>query len=727
MSRGIAPIQGTTIRINYGLKVLLSCRNYFAIIINLSKPKITTVIKRQDDIKRICLRNAAVCLIASFALNANAQSKVTSSDGSVTLSNGKASATFSNGKAFDILEMTNGTSPNLVRPGANLEPWTITYRGAQGETPQVSPKTALYKGYTAERNDTATVLRFRWDTRLVYDNKQHPVEMTVSLSDNSPLMRWNISANLPEGWEVTEILFPTVAVASPSDAKVITPAGWGNEYKLRADTVYEANYPSWSASMQMMMLHNKDGVFFYSPRDYSACGKLMTLSERLGNSAFSTKTVVSGAWNKNGTFTLPWTTETAFTTAGWEDAARAWYRPFALSTSWGSKELKDRDIPRWLVEKDLWLRAKYLGDTTVVACNKAIDYYGDDIAFHWYFWHNHAYDSHYPDYLPAKPEFACIVKQIRSRNCQVMPYINGRLWDPGADSYKARNGAAASCRRPDGALYTEIYPTSLVPNSVTCPSSPIWRNILLELADSIQNGLGTNGLYIDQIAAAAPYPCYAENHSHPKGGGEFWYKEYKSIIDEMRAEHLKPGNIIFSEENAECYIPVFDILLTVNTPHTPACKIVPLYPIIYSDRVLTTAFTYSPYTDVRNGDFRYENMMCLLYGAQLGWVDPRLLWIDEKTEYEAEFLKTLVEFRKKQHDVFIGGRYIREFIPEGDNPVANIPVFGTEHMVKGAEWLSKDGKRVLYLVNSDSRPHKVKLPTGKEIEMKAVSAKRINL
>ena len=41
---------------------------------------------------------------------------------------------------------------------------------------------------------------------------------------------------------------------------------------------------------------------------------------------------------------------------------------------------------------------------------------------------------------------------------------------------------------------------------------------------------------------------------------------------------------------------MFDILLTVNTPHTPSCKIVPLYPLIYSDRVLTTAYTYSPYT-----------------------------------------------------------------------------------------------------------------------------------
>ena len=53
-------------------------------------------------------------------------------------------------------------------------------------------------------------------------------------------------------------------------------------------------------------------------------------------------------------------------------------------------QLKDRDIPKWLVEKDLWLRAKYTGDTTVNAVHRAIDYYVEDIAFHWYFWHNHA-------------------------------------------------------------------------------------------------------------------------------------------------------------------------------------------------------------------------------------------------------------------------------------------------------------------------------------------------
>ena len=668
-----------------------------------------------------------ILLTVFVAASAAAQSRVVTADGKVTLSNKSTSVTFDAGKRFDVLSMTHNGSRELVEPGRNLSPWTITYLGKQGETPEVNPACAVYRGFTQERNDTASVLKFHWDTRLQYDGRNYPVEMRVSLADNSSLLEWNITAELPDGWRVSEIKFPTIAVKSVMPGKVITPAGWGNEYKLRPDTVYEANYPSWSASMQMMMTDDADGAFFYSPRDYAACGKLMTLGTRRGQSAFSTTTVTSEAWSDGGRFALPWTTVTSFSTGGWAEAAKEWYRPFALTTSWGKLKLSDRKIPEWLVEKDLWLRAKYTGDTTVTAVHKSIDYFGDNIAFHWYFWHHHAYDSHYPDYLPAKPEFAGIVKDVRARNCQVMPYINGRLWDPGADSYTARHGYEASCRRADGALYTEIYPTSIVPNTVTCPSSPIWHDILIELADSIQERLGTNGLYIDQIAAAAPYPCYAENHSHPKGGGEFWYRDYKKIIDDMRDGHLRDGNIIFSEENAECYIPVFDILLTVNTPHDASCRIVPLYPLIYSDRVLTTAYTYTPYTDVRNGDFRYQNMQCLLYGSQLGWVDPRLLWVDEKTEYEALFLKNLVEFRKKQHDVFIGGRYVREFIPEGDNPYVDVPVFGPDYMVKGAEWISPAGKHVLYVVNSDSKPHKVKLPTGKQITLKPISAQRINL
>ena len=119
-------------------------------------------------------------------------------------------------------------------------------------------------------------------------------------------------------------------------------------------------------------------------------------------------------------------------------------------------------------------------------------------------------------------------------------------------------------------------------------------------------------------------------------------------------------------------------------------------------------------------------MQCFLYGSQLGGVDPTLLMRDE-AKTEATFLRTLMELRKKQHDIFIGGRYIREFVPGGDNPQIDVPTFGKNHVVMGSEWQSKYGLRVWYVVNMDTQAHEVILPSGKSLKMKPLSGKRINL
>jgi len=658
----------------------------------------------------------------------SAKVTVANTEHSVILSNANIRAEFTKEGKFDILSMKYADGRELVKTGDNQSPWTITYLGTQGENPVLEPAgCAEYKGYKIESNDTSKTLVFEWYTRIKYDGEHYPIKMYVSLSDKGDLLKWNLEASVPQNWTITAFSFPNISLKRPIDAKVITSGGWGNEYQLEQNGAYEANYPSYSASMQMIMLDDGKGAFYYSTEDFNACGKKFQVKESKGTVRFTLDVVTSAGWATNNLFKIPWTTVTGVDEKGWSAAALRWYRPFALQTEWGSKPLSERNIPKWLMENDLWLRAKYLNDTTVASVNKSIDYFGESICFHWYFWHHYSYDSHYPEYFPAQPEFASIIEQVKKRNCEVVPYINGRLWDSGTDSYQVLNGKEASCRKPDGTLYTEVYPTSMVLNTVTCPSSPIWRNIILNLADRIQNELHTNGLYIDQIAAAAPQPCYAKNHNHPAGGGEFWFHSYRDMIADLKKSHLKKDNIVFSEENAECYIPSFDILLTVNTPHNKDCKIVPLYPLIYSDRVLTSAFTYTPYTDITSGDFRYENMQCFLYGSQLGWVDPRLLWVNKKSEYEAKFLLNLTKLRKDQHDVFIGGRYVREFIPTGDNPVIDIPIFGKDNVVKGSEWISPKGKRVMYVVNSDSRPHTVMLPNGETITIKSISGDRINL
>ena len=675
-----------------------------------------------------CLISILVSLVSFTAAWGQASgTQVTETDSTLTLRNSKVRVEFPKGEAFDISKLTLNGKELVLSKGYNTVPWTLTYKGPQGENPVLFPSHGEYAGWAKTTKDGHVAIAFKWNMRLTYQDLV-PVVMTVSLPGDSELAYWDIQAGTPDGWLVSNTQFPRITVTRPDKAKLITSAGWGAEYNLSNPQVYTSSYPSVTGSMQLLLLHNPDGSVYYATEDREACGKDFRAAVGDKSVTLLTDIVASEGWSDHTskTFTLPWPTVIGYSHLGWQDAATKWYRPFTFTTEWGSKPLASRNIPQWLLDTDTWIRAKGVNDTVRTAVNKAIDLYGKNTFVHWYFWHHHPYDTHYPDYFPAKTDFAKMIAEVRERGCHTVPYINGRLWDPASDSYAALNGASASCRKPDGTLYTEIYPTSKVLNSVTCPASKLWQGIITDLVIKIQKELKTNGVYIDQIAAAAPQPCWATNHGHARGGGDYWHKSYRHLMDSLRTYHLEPGNILISEENAECYIDMFDLLLTVNSPHN-GCKIVPLFPMVYSDRLITSAYTYSPTDRVNRGDFLYQTMQCFLYGSQLGWVDPTLL-MKEEAKREADFLKTLSVLRKKQHDVFVGGRYVKEIIPKGDNPITDVHGFGKMNVVAGSEWISPKGQRVQYYVNMDSVDHEIILPdNNKKRTVKALQGIRINL
>lgn len=677
--------------------------------------------------KRIC--KLSVCLLLlNLPTFARCQTAVSRTGDDYTLSNRYVEAVFGAGKVFGIKKLVlNGRS--VAPEGQNDRPWALVYKGPQGENPELLPEHAVYEGVGVRDDAGAKTLVFTWQLTLDYSPVKYPVRMYVTLPDGGELLQWNLEADLPAGWLVTDVKFPRIVIDRPAAGKVITTEGWGVEKPLDIAT-FEARYPSHASAMQFVLVHNGDGALYYGTEDRRGCGKTYSVQCTHKTVVFNDAIPASAGWIENGTFRLPWTSVVGFAPEGWEDAVVRWYRPFTFTTEWGSKPLSARNIPQWCYNADAWVRAKYVGDDTFDAVKSAAEYFGDGLGVHWYFWHNHPYDTHYPDYLPAKEGFAGMVRAVQQSGARVTPYINGRLWDPAADSYKRDRGYDASCRKPDGSLYTEIYPTSKVLNTVTCPSTAIWHRKIIGLVDSLQTGLGVDGVYIDQISAAAPEPCWNERHDHPVGGGSFWYDGYRRLIGEIRANHLQEGKILTSEENAECYIDLFDMLLVVNTPHEEnACVIKPVFPMVYSDRAVTSAFTYTPATADKMGlgDFRYELAKALLWGLQIGWVDPRPL-MSERAAKEARFMKTLMDFRRGVHDVVYGGLFIREFAPSGDNPVVRIPGFGDDASVLAAEWLKPDGKRVYLIVNMDDKAHTVSLPgVGKPVGMAGASCRRIDL
>jgi len=371
----------------------------------------------------------------------------------------------------------------------------------------------------------------------------------------------------------------------------------------------------------------------------------------------------------------------------------------------------------------MWLRPADATPEMMESVRKALKYFGKGVGLHWYYWHHLPFDTNYPDYFPAQPGFKEMIRESQRLGAYVTPYINGRLWDTANHTYKELDGAAASCRKPDGSLYTEVY-SSKVLNTVTCPSSPIWKNVLTDLNKRILKELGTDGVYMDQIGCAASQPCYAGNHSHAKGGGGWWPDAYRSMLTDMRRDIYGKNDAMTTEENVECYMDLFDMMLVVNSPHASYMKMVPLFPLVYSDRCVYSGFTYIPWK-LNDGSFLYITMKSLLWGSQLGWVNPELIMRPENGT-EAAFLKTLAQFRKGQHDLFLGGHFVSEFAPGGDNPEILIPNFQTTKAVMGAEWLTVDGKKALLLVNMSGQDRAVTIPDGTSVTVGAYNALRID-
>lgn len=612
----------------------------------------------------------------------------------------------------------------LPSSGSTAHPWEVTLLGPKGETPVLQPKFTDYLGGHMEVKDGKQVATFSWN--LVLEDSRWPLTIHIALGPDDEMPRWTMEAELPKGWILTQADYPRITVKRlDGEAKGILPYGYGVEYDMPTSDQLRSCYPSATGMMQMVMMHNGQSTVYFAADDREGCNKYLGMRGSNDQVTFYQEVTTSYEWSEDGHFSIPWGVEMGYNPQNWQKTVTKWYRPFSFTCKWGEKTLAQRKIAPWIKNADLWLRPIDVTPDMLASLDKALDYYGKGVGLHWYFWQHLPYDTNYPDYFPAKDGFKEAIENAQKKGARVTPYINGRLWDPANHTYDELNGKDASCRQKDGSLYTEVY-SSKVANTVTCPSSPIWQKIMYDTNARILSELGTDGVYMDQIGCAASQPCYATNHPHALGGGSWWPASYRQMLTDIREGLYKGKNLSLStEENVECYMDLFDMMLVVNSPHNPKTHMIPLFPVVYSDRCVYSGFTYVPWK-LNDGSFNYITMKSLLWGSQLGWVSPELLMRD-CNKNEQVFLKNLAEFRKKNHDIFFGGNFMEEFAPQGDNPVVDIPNYQKTNVVMGAEWKSVKGKTAYVLANMSTQDRVVIAPDGKNVTVPALGAVRVNV
>jgi len=283
----------------------------------------------------------------------------------------------------------------------------------------------------------------------------------------------------------------------------------------------------------------------------------------------------------------------------------------------------------------------------------------------------------------------------------VMPYINGRLWDTGCDDFDTSARPFAT-KKPDGTPNIEEYGSGakLAP---MCPTTELWRQTVAEIVGRLVGPeCNVDGVYIDQVAAAAPAPCYDATHGHPLGGGHYWTVDgYWPLMERVRRA-LPEGKFLTTECNAEPYTHLFDSYLTWHWQHQDA---IPLFPAVYGGQVGMFGRSYGAGPE-RALAARMKAAQQLVFGEQIGWIGPDV--IDRPDE--GPFVRQTVRIRRALHDYIVDGEMAHPPTVIGDVPTVTADwqwsgkwIVTTDALLTGS-WRAKDGRLVAIFANVSDEP-----------------------
>lgn len=426
------------------------------------------------------------------------------------------------------------------------------------------------------------------------------------------------------------------SLSSPSASSLAAfdPTGFGavKSYKFNA----------WLPAMQFSGLFTTAGCLYLGINDGKAFPKTFAFDGKDTVQAEYLASPEMGAWDS-----LPFKVRAIEGICDWHTLADQ-YVPFARQTEWYKRGLSLRmSRPEWIYSTPLWINTHWQTvdvfeptgghpRTVLERVNKFKALIGDcPMLLHWYEWdllgytdseyseceQNHVcgFDSHYPDYFPAREGFQQAVSELADINVRTIPYINGRIFDQALEHWDDPLVQSAAVLTKSQRFVVEEYGNH-VRFAAMCPAAKFWQQTIADVAQGVVETAPVSGVYIDQIAAAPPLHCYNKNHSHEYGGGSSWTSGYKGMLEKVRKQ-IGDSHMIVTESNAEQFIGSVDTFLSLIAMFD-VDHLVPAFQYIYPGGVFASAGAEFYRSDITNNDglgFMKKVMKQFVIGSQLGW------------------------------------------------------------------------------------------------------------
>ena len=552
--------------------------------------------------------------------------------------------------------------------------WSLTVENGAGHRAKLGPRRADEWQFGVVKLGKGQGERFtiQWFCRTP-DDSQVTVAVSVRLPEDSPLSYWSMSVDLTGSqYGLREVVFPDLSTLDGGGKQLTIPAGLGlvMEQPFKKEQL-RLVYPG-GMIMQFLALTGAGGGLYLGAHDPAAHHKEFVFEPdgKRSRVCLKIETPPAGMGPELKTWRMPYEAVIAAFDGDWYDATSI-YRDWTLNCApWNQKRKQSlqRRIPKKLRDTDFWILGSGAAEEAVPNARRMREFFGVNSAVHWYNWHQIPFDDQYPEYFPTKEGFTEGVAQLKRDGFLVMPYINGRLWDPKTESWQKEQATRSAIRKEDGRHPEEIYPSE-VPLVAMCPHTALWHKKIESLVRRLITECGVSGVYIDQIGIARAYPCFAEDHGHPRGGGNFWWRGYAKLLQRCRRV-LGPQNFLTTEEACESWNDLLDAFLMANTARE-GFRLAPIYAAVYGGQTLHFGFQYLRREDAeRELPWRARMGRNFLWGGQLGWVGDWIL--DKELRREAAFLRDLARCRQKVRPFFNRGRMLRppqiEGVPMLDMP-----------------------------------------------------------
>lgn len=597
-----------------------------------------------------------------------------------------------------VVRASNSTNESRIEADRG---WSRTRvgRGAGGiEARWIEPTDPAFAGLEVTATATADAARSAWHWQFRVDQKM----------PNCTVLR---------------ALFPQVAVADLGpDGGVLFPRGPG-EYQTnlwRRPFQYRGSYPGGWCAMQLLAAYTatpQPAGLYCAVHDPWGSTKNLEVRSDPENAAVLLRfehPAPNLGLAGNG-FQLSGEAVWQLLRGDWFDAAMIYKDWARREARWWPRGRHGRtpSTPAWFRNLNAWAQtggAPADCVSNVLAFQKYLEL---PVGFHWYNWHEIPFDNDYPHYFPTKLGFEQGVAALEKAGVFTMPYINGRLWDTHdraeRDFSFTREALGAATKQADGQPFVETYNSKETDGqpvrlAVMCPSTRLWQRTVRKTVLRLLEECGTSAVYIDQIAAAAPALCQDPEHGHPLGGGHWWNESYWTMLDEIRAE-MPPESALTTECNGEPFIRWFDGYLTWHWQYDGQ---VPVFPAVYGGTIQMFGRAYRG-GQSKNLALRMKAAQQLVFGEQLGWIDPAVA--GETAEGNADFFRLMAHSRARWVRYFDTGEMARpprlaEPVPQAraDWQWSGEWFVSTPALLTGAWTLPRERRMVWLFVNVSDDP-----------------------